>query len=93
MARDGEVIRLAIPIDERYLDVAIAAIEVLADRAGVDAHDLAELRGSVRSALTDRLVGGNGTPEVVLCYEVGEGFLGVRVEDDRRTGRATSVTS
>jgi hypothetical protein len=75
----SDEIRLVLPADPRYLDVAVAAIETLADRAGVDADDLAEMRALVHDALGER-VSHRSTEVVALCYEVGDGFLGVRLE-------------
>jgi hypothetical protein len=72
-------IRLVLPADARYLDVAVAAIETLADRAGIDADDLAAIRALVHDALGQRLSHGTGDA-VVFVYEVGEGYLGVRLE-------------
>ena len=72
-------IRLVLPADPRYLDVAVAAIETLADRAGVDAEDLAAMRALVHDALGER-VSHRASAVVALCYEVGDGFLGVRLE-------------
>ena len=72
-------IRLMLPPDPRYLDVAVAAIETLADRAGIDADDLAAMRGVVHDALGER-VSHRPSGDVVLCYEVGDGFLGLRLE-------------
>jgi anti-sigma regulatory factor (Ser/Thr protein kinase) len=72
-------IRLVLPADPRYLDVAVAAIETLADRAGVDADDLAAMRALVHDALGER-VSHRTTEVVALCYEVGDGYLGVRLE-------------
>ncbi|MEY2454506.1 MAG: hypothetical protein QOD92_4080 [Acidimicrobiaceae bacterium] len=75
----SDEIRLVLPADPRYLDVAVAAIETLADRAGVDADDLAEMRALVHDALGER-VSHRSSEVVALCYEVGDGFLGVRLE-------------
>lgn len=75
----SDEIRLTLPADPRYLDVAVAAIETLADRAGIDADELAELRAHVHDALGER-VSHRASDVVVLCYEVGNGFLGVRLE-------------
>lgn len=75
----SDEIRLMLPADPRYLDVAVAAIETLADRAGVDADDLAAMRAHVHEALGER-VSHRSSEVVVLCYEVGDGFLGVRFE-------------
>lgn len=75
----SDEIRLVLPADPRYLDVAVAAIETLADRAGVDADDLAAMRALVHDALGER-VSHRASDVVVLCYEVGDGFLGVRLE-------------
>ena len=76
-----DVIRLALPADPRYLDVAVATVEGLADRCGIDAEDVALLRARIHDVLGERLSGRDGE-EVVLCYEVGDGFLGVRLEGD-----------
>jgi anti-sigma regulatory factor (Ser/Thr protein kinase) len=75
----ADQIRMVLPADPRYLDVAVAAIETLADRAGIDADDLAEMRALVHDALGER-VSHRSSDEVVLCYEVGDGYLGVRLE-------------
>ena len=75
----SDEIRLVLPADPRYLDVAVAAIETLADRAGIDADELAEMRALVHDALGER-VSHRASEVVVLCYEVGDGFLGVRLE-------------
>ena len=72
-------IRLILPADPRYLDVAVAAIETLADRAGIDADDLASMRALVHDALGER-VSHRSSEVVALRYEVGDGFLGVRLE-------------
>ena len=75
----ADEIRLVLPADPRYLDVAVAAIETLADRAGIDADDLAAMRALVHDALGER-VSHRSSDVVALCYEVGDGFLGVRLE-------------
>jgi hypothetical protein len=72
-------IRLLLPADPRYLDVAIAAIETLADRAGIDADELAAISAHVHDALGQRLSHREGD-QVTLCYEVGDGYLGMRLE-------------
>ena len=72
-------IRLAVPADPRYLDVAVAAIEALADRAGIDSDDLAALRPIVHDALGQR-VSRDASEVVVFCYSLGDGYLGLRVE-------------
>ena len=72
-------IRLVLPADSRYLDVAVAAIETLAERAGIDGDDLAALRAPVHEALGQRVSEGDGSV-VTLCYELGDGYVGVRVE-------------
>ena len=72
-------IRLLLPADPRYLDVAGAAIETLADRAGIDADEVAAISAHVHDALGQRLSHRDGD-EVSLCYEVGDGYLGVRLE-------------
>jgi len=72
-------IRLALPADPRYLDVAVAAIETLADRAGIDADEVASISAHVHDALGERLSHRKGDA-VLLCFEVGDGYLGVRLE-------------
>jgi hypothetical protein len=79
-------IELSVPADPRYLDVAVAAMEALADRAGVQAEDLPGLRAAIHSALEERLDRGASGEQVRLSYEVGDGFLGVRVLDGRERG-------
>jgi len=77
----ADEIRLVLPADPRYLDVAVAAIESLADRAGVDSDDLAAIRAVVHEALGER-VSRRSSDVIVFCYEVGDGYLGVRLESD-----------
>ena len=74
----ADEIRLLLPADPRYLDVAVAAIESLADRAGIDADELALISAQVHDALGQRL--SHRDEPVTLCYEVGDGYLGVRLE-------------
>lgn len=75
----ADQIRLVLPADPRYLDVAVAAIETLADRAGLDADDLVGIRALVHDALGQKL--SHRSDEIVtLCYEVGDGYVGLRVE-------------
>ena len=84
MGRDEETIRLTIPADPQYVDVAVAAIEALADRAGVDGDELIAIRGAVHRVLAERLAernDDNSSGEVVLRYAVGDGYLGVKVVD------------
>jgi hypothetical protein len=85
-------IELTVPADPRYLDVAVAAMEALADRAGVPSEDLAGLRDAIHDALEQRLDDGKAHEQVHLAYEIGDGFLGVRVLDDRAE-RASGTTS
>ena len=75
----ADEIRLLLPADPRYLDVAVAAIETLADRAGIDADEVAMISAQVHDALGQRL-SQRHEDSVTLCYEVGDGFLGVRLE-------------
>ena len=76
----ADLIIIELPTDPRYLDVAVAAAEALATRAGIDKNDVADLRAHVHAALRERLARRNGE-RVVLRYDVGDGFLGVRVEE------------
>ncbi|HEX2381824.1 MAG TPA: hypothetical protein VHI95_04255 [Acidimicrobiales bacterium] len=77
----GEEIRLVLPAQSRYVDVAVATMEALADRSGIDANGVAAIRAQVYEALGERVSRCKGE-NVVLCYEVGDGFLGVRLADD-----------
>jgi len=76
----ADTIAIELPTDPRYLDVAVAAVEALAVRAGIDKDDVADLRERVHSALAQRL-SKRGSGRVVLRYDVGDGFLGLRVEE------------
>jgi hypothetical protein len=76
----NDTICIEMPTDPRYLDVAVAAVEALATRAGIDKDDFADLRASVHAALAER-ISRRGSGRVTLRYNVGEGFLGLRVED------------
>ena len=75
----SDEIRLLLPADPRYLDVAVAAIESLADRAGIDAEEVASISAQVHDVLGERVSHRHGD-SVVLCYEIGDGYLGVRLE-------------
>lgn len=75
----ADEIRLLLPADPRYLDVAIAAIETLADRAGIDTDEVASISAHVHDALGER-ISHRHEDAVTLCYEVGDGYLGVRLE-------------
>jgi len=77
----GEEIRLVLPAQSRYLDVALAAMQSLADRSGIDGEGLAAIRAQVYEVLGERISRCTGD-SVVLRYEVGDGYLGVRLEDD-----------
>ena len=75
----AETVTLALPADPRFVEVALATAEALATRAGMEKRDIADLRDQLHALLTRRL--GQGGDRVVLRYEVGEGFLGLRVDD------------
>lgn len=75
-----DIISIAMPTDPRYLDAAVAAVEALAARAGIDKNQMCDLRSSVQAALSDRIAG-HGAGRIVLRYDVGDGFLGLRVEE------------
>jgi hypothetical protein len=77
----GEEIRLVLPCQSRYVDVAVVTMEALAERCGLDVDGVASMRTQVYEVLGDR-IGHCKSDEVTLCYEVGEGFLGVRLEPD-----------
>ena len=77
----GEEIRLVLPAQSRYVDVAVATMEALADRSGIDAEGVAAIRAQVYEVLGER-VSHVAADSVVLSYEVGDGFLGVRFTED-----------
>ncbi|MGQ0615699.1 MAG: hypothetical protein ACT4PW_01700 [Acidimicrobiia bacterium] len=91
--RADEHIRLTLPADSRYLDVALAALETLADRAGVDKDGVAAMGAAVRDLMAERVQRPASAAGVVVVYEVGKGFLGVRFEDGRRTDSGASATA
>ena len=76
----GEEIRLVLPAQSRYVDVAVATMEALADRSGIDAEGIAAIRAQVYEVLGER-VSRCGGESVVLCYEVGHGFWGMRLTE------------
>jgi hypothetical protein len=78
-ALHNDEVRIVLPVDPRYIDVAVAAAETLADRAGVNGRELAAIRDQVQAIVAQRMTDLDDT-EVVLHYEVGDGFLGLRVE-------------
>ncbi len=75
----GESVKLELPADPRLVDVALAAVESLAKHVGMDRDDIAELRDDFRGVLLERMQ--RGGARVVLTYELGDGFLGLRVDD------------
>jgi hypothetical protein len=77
----GEQIRLVLPAQSRYVDVAVATMEALAERSGIDAEGVSAIRAQVYEVLGERMSHYTGE-SVVLCYEVGDGFLGVRLEEE-----------
>jgi anti-sigma regulatory factor (Ser/Thr protein kinase) len=90
MAAAPDVLTLEVPDDPRYLDVAIATVEALAVRAGLDKDELASLRTAVQHALAERLSHRPSGRPIVLRYEVGVGFLGVRLVDEIDTRRGAT---
>lgn len=91
--RADEHIHLTLPANGRFLDVALAALETLADRAGVDKEGVAAMGAAVRDLIAERVQHPPSPAGVVVVYEVGEGFLGVRFEDGRRTDSGASATA
>ena len=77
----SEEIRLILPAQSRYVDVAVATMEALADRCGVDAEGVAAIRAQVYEVFGERVCRCVGD-SVLLSYEVGDGFLGVRLVED-----------
>ena len=75
----NDEVRLVLPVDARYVDVAVAAAETLADRAGVDARELVVIRDQVHEVVAQRIIDVDDA-EVVLHYDIGDGFLGLRIE-------------
>ncbi len=91
MAPEPDVVQLTVPADPRFLEVAIASIEALAVRAGIDRAQVEALHGDVQALLGARLDHAPAGEPVVLRYEVGEGFLGVRLVE--RTAKERGATS
>jgi hypothetical protein len=77
----GDQIRLVLPAESRYLDVALTAMETLADRSGVDAAEIAALRARIHEVLGER-VSHRAGDTLVLHFELGDGYLGVRLDGD-----------
>jgi hypothetical protein len=77
----SEEIRLVLPAQSRYVDVAVATMEALADRCGLDGEGVAAIRAQVYEVVGERVSRCVGE-SVVLSYEVGDGFLGVRLVED-----------
>jgi hypothetical protein len=75
--QESETVRLVIPTDAEYVDVALAAVVALGERAGVDAVDLGRWRGMIRAAVDDKARAGAAAVE--FRYDVGDGYLGVTV--------------
>jgi hypothetical protein len=79
---------LTVPDDPRYLGVVVVTMAALAQRAGIDKDDLAGMWSQVEAAIGARL--GQGGGPVTLRYEVGDGFLGVRLLDGDGTRWGTT---
>ena len=86
-----DVLTLVVPDDPRYLAVAVATVEGLAVRAGVDKEQVAALRDHVEEAFGTRFGKGPAGSTMTLRYEVGDGFLGLRLVDGN--GARRGVTS
>ena len=86
-----DVLTLVVPDDPRYLGVAVATVEGLAIRAGVDKDEVAALRDHVEEAFAARFGKGPAGSSMTLRYEVGDGFLGLRLLDGN--GSRRGVTS
>jgi anti-sigma regulatory factor (Ser/Thr protein kinase) len=76
-----DVVTMELPGDERFIAVAVAAAEALATRAGVNRKELARLRTAVHAVFVDHGSFDNDA-RVVLRYELGDGFLAVRVGNE-----------
>jgi hypothetical protein len=85
-----DVLTLVVPDDSRYLGVAVAAVEGLALRAGVDKDEVAALRDHLEEAFAARFGKGPAGSSVMLRYEVGDGFLGLRLLDGNGTRRGVT---
>ncbi|MEO7556684.1 MAG: hypothetical protein ABIV94_08800 [Acidimicrobiales bacterium] len=85
-----DVLTLEVPDDVRYLGLAVATVEALALRAGVDRDDVVDLREGLRDAFGARFGRSQGSGRIVLRYEVGDGFLGVRLLDGAATSRGVT---
>lgn len=79
VAATPDVLTLDVPNDPRYLSVAIATVEALALRAGVDRDEVATLLDHLDDAFAARFARGQAGGRVTLRYEVGDGFLGLRL--------------
>lgn len=77
----GDTIHLVLPTDPRYLDIAVATAQTLADRAGIDSDGVASFRAQLHDALGERIGRCHG-PTVTIRFDVGDGYLGVRLEGD-----------
>ena len=62
----GEEIRLVLPAQSRYVDVAVATMEALADRSGIDADGVAAIRAQVYEVLGERVSRCAGDSVVLL---------------------------
>jgi hypothetical protein len=85
-----DVLILVVPDDPRYVVVAVATVEGLALRAGVDKDEVAALRDHVEEAFATRFGKGPAGSSVTLRYEVGDGFLGLRLTDGIATRRGVT---
>jgi hypothetical protein len=85
-----DVLTLAVPDDPRYLGVAVATAEALAVRAGIDKEQLAGLVGQLEVAVGERFGQGRSGGRLTLRYEVGDGFLGLRLLNGAGTTRGVT---
>lgn len=79
------VIRLQIPASAEHLDVVRLSLYGVATKMGFSYEDIEDIKVAVSEACNNAILHGepqNGNGQIEIRYELGEGFLKVKVKDD-----------
>lgn len=79
------VIRLQIPASAEHLDVVRLSLYGVATKLGFSYEDIEDIKVAVSEACNNAILHGesqNGNGQIEIRYELGEGFLKVKVKDD-----------
>jgi hypothetical protein len=91
----GEEIRLVLPAQSRYVDVAVATMEALADRSGIDAEGVAAIRAQLDTPdgafRIERELEGGGMSRVFVAIDRKLVTRKIKTYPDNQERRASDV--